>query len=168
MSQCTDLGASQFDEEPLLVPTTIIPRATERGVYETVREPDLRLNYLEGIESTISIRGSPLLEKYSRIECYGFPQDKPWLPPQVLRLLDKAKTGSITERELLKLMGSVAERASVHFQLHEGRFVAMTFHGRIVEVSDTRVGLLKKIQSRKQEESIFVWKIGSTAFSGRL
>jgi hypothetical protein len=122
------------------------------------------------MESTAPLRyGSLLLEDYSRsIESHGFPSDKPWLPPTALKLLGKLKTGSITEKEVLKLMDLVAERASAHFQLSEGKFVAMTFHGRIVEASDTRVGLLKKIQTRKQEESIFVWRIGSNAFSGRL
>jgi len=170
MSQCTALGISLSEEEQLQVGTTLLPRAIERGVHRIDRESDLGLTSLERMGSTIPLRYSaPLLEDYSRrIECRGFPSDRPWLPPNVLKLLGKLKTGSITEKEVLKLMDLVAERASAHFQLPEGKFVAMTFHGRIVEASDTRVGLLKKIQSRKQEESIFVWRIGSSAFSGRL
>jgi hypothetical protein len=65
-------------------------------------------------------------------------------------------------------MKLVAERASIHFQLSEGKFVAMTFDGQIVETSDTRIGLLKKIQGQRYREQIFVWKVDSDAFSGRL
>lgn len=88
----------------------------------------------------------------------------PWLPPRVKKLLEK---GPRTERDLVGLMKMIAERASIYFELSEGKLVAMTFHGQVVEVSDTRVGLLKKIQGRKYREQIFVWKIGSDAFSGR-
>jgi len=170
MSQCTFLGTSPFEEEEFPGRNSNAPRAIERGIYQIDRESGLRLDSLTGIESAITIRSSSLLlEDYSRrIECRAFPFDKPWLPPNALKLLDKLEMGSITEKEVLKLMDLVAERASAHFQLLEGKFVAMTFHGRVVEASDTRVGLLKKIQNRKQEESIFVWRIGSSAFSGRL
>jgi hypothetical protein len=170
MSQCTIPSISLSQEEQFIVATTMLPRAIERGVHRIDRESNLVLDSLGGMESTIPLRhGRLLLEDYSRrIECHGFPEDKPWLPPNALKLLGKLKMRSITEKEVLKLMDLVAERASVHFQLPKGKFVAMTFHGRIFEVSDTRVGLLKKIQNRKQEESIFVWRIGSSAFSGRL
>ena len=103
-----------------------------------------------------------------KIECIGFSFNNPWLPANALKLLNKSKKVPIAEKELVKLMELVAERASVHFQLTEGKFIAMTFHGRVVEVSDTRVGLLKKIQGQKYREQIFVWRIGSNAFSGRI
>lgn len=103
-----------------------------------------------------------------KIECTGFSFNEPWLPANALKLLNKLKKVPITEKELVKLMELVAQRASVHFQLTEGKFVAMTFHGQIVEVSGTRVGLLKKIQGQKYREQIFVYRIGSNAFSGRI
>jgi len=111
----------------------------------------------------LQLKGYPV-----KIEFTEFPFNIPWLPPNVFQLLNKLKKGSITETELVRLMELVAKRASDHFQLTEGKFVAMTFHGQIIEVSDTRVGLLKKIQSRKYQEQIFVWRIGSNAFSGRI
>lgn len=89
----------------------------------------------------------------------------PWLPPRVKKLLEKA---SRTERDLVGLMEMVAERASIYFELSEGKFVAMTFHGQIMEVADTRLGLLKKIHGRRYREQIFVWRVGSNTFSGRI
>ena len=103
-----------------------------------------------------------------KIECTGFSFNNPWLPTNAFKLLNKLKKAPIAEKELVKLMELVAQRASVHFQLTAGKFVAMTFHGRIVEVSDTRAGLLKKIQGQKYREQIFVWRIGANAFSGRI
>ena len=103
-----------------------------------------------------------------KIKGIGFPFNKPWLPPKVLKLLNKLKKSPITEKELVNLMELVAQRSSDHFQLEEGKFVAVTFHGKIVEVSTTRVGLLKKIQNKNYREEIFVWKTGAKAFSGRI
>ena len=105
---------------------------------------------------------------YEKIKPTGFSINDPWLPPNAVKLLNKIEKTSIAETELLRLMELIAERASIHFQLTKGRFVAMTFHGRVVEVSDSRVDLLKRIQGRKYSEQIFVWKIGSKAFSGRI
>lgn len=102
-----------------------------------------------------------------KIEFTGFFFDKPWLPSDALKVLKKLRRGPVSETELVKLMELVANRASVHFQLTEGKFFAMTFRGQIVEVSETRAGLLKEIQGRKFPEEIFVWRIGYNAFSGR-
>jgi hypothetical protein len=98
----------------------------------------------------------------------GFPLNYPWLPPNVSKLLKKSKHSPLSEREFVTLMDHVAQRASVHFRLSAGSYAAMTFGGRVVEVSDTRIDLLKKLQGRKFEEQIFVWRIGSDAFSGRI
>lgn len=97
-----------------------------------------------------------------------FPVDRPWLPKQAHEILEKLEKGPIAEKELITLMDLVADRATEHFQLKFGKFVALTFLGRIVEVSDTRIGLLKKIQSRKSAEEIFVWRVGFDSFSGRI
>ncbi len=102
-----------------------------------------------------------------KIQCTGFPINNPWLPPRTLKLLKKLRKGLFLEKDLLKLMAQVAERASLHFQLDEGKCVAMTFTGRIVESANTRIDLLKKIHGRKYGEQIFVWRIGSSVFSGR-
>lgn len=108
-----------------------------------------------------------LIDGYQKIEPEELPFDQPWLPPSVLRLLDKLKRRSITEQQFVNLIGKVAERASDHFQLEKGKFVALTFYGRVVEVSDTRVGLLKKLHIQPFQERVFVWRVGFTAFSGR-
>jgi len=109
-----------------------------------------------------------LKDHTDKIECTGFSFNNPWLPREALKLLNKLKKAPVREKELVQLMELVAQRATVHFQLTEGKFVAMTFHGQVVEVSDTRVGLLKKIQGKTYGEQIFVWRIGSNAFSGRI
>lgn len=102
-----------------------------------------------------------------RVELPEFPIDRPWLPQNAIGLLNKLRTGPITENELMKLIELVSDQATTHFQLKVGKFVATTFFGRIVEISDSRVGLLKKIQGRRFSEEIFVWKVGSDSFSGR-
>jgi hypothetical protein len=102
-----------------------------------------------------------------KIELPEFPIDRPWLPIPAVRIIDKLKKGPILEKELLTLMDIVAAQTIAHFQLQEGKFVALTYYGRIVEISETRIGLLKKIQDRKFTEEIFVWKVGSDTFSGR-
>ena len=103
-----------------------------------------------------------------KIEPPEFPVDRPWLPQQALKILNKLTKEPIAEKELIRLMDLVADRAIDHFQLKEGGFVALTFLGRIVEVSDTRIGLLREIQGHKFTEEIFVWRVGFRSFSGRL
>lgn len=113
-------------------------------------------------------RGLWLEEPSPKIETAGFSPNYPWLPPTALRLLDRLKSNPINQKELVSLMEIVADRATEHFQLTQGKFVALTFYGRVVEVSDTRVGLLKSLQGRKFSEQTFVWRIGFKAFSGRV
>jgi len=102
-----------------------------------------------------------------KIELPEFPVDRPWLPQRAVMIIDKLRKGPVSEKELMTLMELVAGQATTHFQLQCGKFVALTFSGRIAEVSDTRIGLLKKIQGRKFAEEIFVWKVGFDSFSGR-
>lgn len=103
-----------------------------------------------------------------KIKLSAFPIDRPWLPQEALKTIDKIRKGPVSEKELVALMEMVAEQATIHFQLRLGKFVASTFLGRIVEVSDSRVELLKKIQSRTFTEEIFVWRAGFNSFSGRI
>jgi len=103
-----------------------------------------------------------------KIEPPEFPVDRPWLPKQAHEILEKLKKGPIAEKELITLMELIADRAIEHFQLKEGGFIALTFLGRIVEVSDTRIGLLRKIHGHKFTEEIYVWRVGFRSFSGRL
>jgi hypothetical protein len=102
-----------------------------------------------------------------KVKLPEFPINRPWLPQQALTIIDKIRKGPVSEKQLLVLMDIVAEQAADHFQIQAGKFVASTFLGKIVEVAETRVGLLKKIQSRPFTEEIFVWRAGFKSFSGR-
>lgn len=151
-------------ERPLFAATM-----SERGIYESRRKQRIALGPSFDTGSGFFLGDGPFQWKdhVDKIECLGFSIDRPWLPANALKLLDKSKKRSISETETMKLMGLVAEQASLHFQLGDDKIVAMTFHGQIVEVSDTRVGLLKKIQGQKYREQIFVWRVGSDVLSGR-
>jgi len=148
-----------------LVPTTTIKQESYEFERKQRSRPDSSIDTRGGF---FLDRPLQLEDKHNKIKFNGFQFNNPWLPSKAYKLLDKMKKTPITERELVRLMKVVAERASVHFQLTNGEFVAMTFLGRIVEVSDTRVGLLKKIQGQKRREQIFVWRVGFDAFSGRI
>lgn len=166
----TPTEATIFKEKELMTERAFLPTTIEQENYEFAKSQRLRSDsYIDtgGIFflGDIAPQSKNILEK---IEPTGFLFNTPWLPPNAVKLLDKCKKGPITEKELVTLMELVAERAAEHFQLEVGKFVAITFHGCLVEVSDTRVGLLKKLQGRKHPEQIFVWRIGSNAFSGRL
>jgi hypothetical protein len=102
-----------------------------------------------------------------KLELTGFPVDRPWLPQSALTILNKLRKGPIPDKELVKLMELVAYEARSHFQLESGRFVALTFFGKVVEVSETRIDLLKKVQKRNFPEQVFVWRVGFSSFSGR-
>ena len=104
---------------------------------------------------------------HCKIELPEFPIDRPWLPQRAVIIIDKLRKGPVSEKELMTLMELIASQTTTHFQLQCGKFVALTFSGRVAEVSDTRIGLLKKIQGRKFAEEIFVWKVGFDSFSGR-
>lgn len=92
----------------------------------------------------------------------------PWLPPTALRLLQKSTRWQLSEKEAVKLMDIVAERAIDHYQLSQGKFVAITLSGKIAELADTKLELLKRVQGRRYSEQIFLWKVGSDSFSGRI
>ncbi len=165
-SEVTVFEERQFTtESPLLLATSI-----EQESYEFERQHLLKpdLSIATGHRPFLEDRPLRLRNHRDKIEFTDFHFNNPWLPPEALRLLNKLKKAPIRERELVRLMELVAERSSVHFQLSKEKFVAMTFHGQIVEASDTRIGLLRKIQGRKYQEEIFVWRIGSSTFSGRI
>lgn len=158
-------------KERLPIAERLLPRPTiDQQSYELEKKRHLRPKSSIDTGNGYSLGDEffKVKDHLDKIECTGFSFNNPWLPANALRLLNKLKKAPITEKELVKLMELVAQRASVHFQLTEGKFVAMTFHGQIVEVSDTRVDLLKKIHVQKYREQIFVYRIGSNAFSGRI
>lgn len=161
---------SVFDQDGFEVEPSKFQLTTRDQEDNKIRNDPLRLKPLVENENQWFFQGNRPLELkdcWDKIEPFSFSPNNPWLPPSALKLLSKMKEGYISENELVKLMETVAERATDHFGLSEGQFVALTFNGRVVEVSDTRVGLLKKLQSRNSN-SLFVWRIGFKAFSGRL
>lgn len=92
----------------------------------------------------------------------------PWLPPDARMLLQKSKKWQLSEKQAVKLMDIVAERAIEHYELPKGKYAAITLTGRIAELTDTKLELLKRLQGRSYSEQLFLWKIGSKSFSGRI
>ena len=88
--------------------------------------------------------------------------------PKALSIIDRIKKGRISESDATTLMQLVADQVIDHFNLQSGKYFASTFYGRIVEVANTPLELLKKLQGQTFEEEIFVWKVGADSFSGRL
>jgi len=124
------------------------------------------------LESAVGVQGFP--EEALQLRTFPVKLKEfgsftgPWLPPTVLRLLQKAKTQLLSEKEAVKLMDIVAQRAIDHFQLPKGRFVAITLSGKIAEAAETKLELLKRVQGRRYPEQIFLWKVGFDSFSGRI
>ena len=162
--------ATGCEESELALGSPLFPLATAEQESRHDQNEPLRLDSVADTRDWFLPREGivEFKDQLRKIELGGFSPNCPWLQPAVLRLLEKTRKGPITEKEMVTLMQLVAERASDHFRLEQGKFVAMTFHGRIVEVSDTRVGLLKKMQGRRCEEQVFLWRIGFNAFSGRI
>jgi hypothetical protein len=148
----TSVSSTEMDEERIDLPEI---RSGSETTIETINLFDFREQKME--------TGSCL----DKLELPDFPIDRPWLPQSALTILSKLKKGPISEKELVKLMELVAHEATSHFRLESGKFVGLTFFGKVVEVSDTRVDLLRKIQKRNFPEQVFVWRVGFNSFSGR-
>lgn len=163
-------SAAEVFQESQIIHLSFPATAIEQERDEFKKKERLGLETIIDSESLFSpVSEQFQLKHYSdKIDSPGFLLNTPWLPPNAHKLLNKLKKGPITEGDLVRLMELVAERAAEHFRLDKGKFVAMTLYGRVVEVSDTRTDLLKKIQSRKYKEQIFVWRVGFDFFSGRI
>lgn len=126
-------------------------------------EPDIS-SHLNLIPESLSTQLDAIKVRNGGVEAFS----RPWLPPSVKKLLEKAKKARLSTSEMIRLMETIADRTIEHFDLPAGMFAAITFSGKITEVADKRLDLLKKIHGRKYEEEIFVWRIGSETFSGRI
>jgi hypothetical protein len=170
MAFSTQPGAAEFEEKEFVPSHSSTPMTAAEQAGKQQENEQLKVSATIDTEELrlIKDRGIWVKEPSLKIETTGFSPNYPWLPPTALRLLDKLKLNPINQKELVSLMETVADRATEHFQLTQGKFVALTFYGRVVEVSDTRVGLLKSMQGRKFSEQTFVWRIGFKAFSGRI
>jgi len=93
---------------------------------------------------------------------------RPWLPQKAKELLQRLSRGRVHESELIELMDIVADRVIEHFDLAEGDFVAISLSGKIAEIADSKLDLLRRIQGVNYPEPIFLWKVGSPSFSGRI
>lgn len=150
------------------------PTVSEPLHQKTIEEEDLKpqpprvLEHEEPSEiREIFVDRTPLLQTY-RVKLEGIDSfTGPWLPPNAVKLLDKSKISELSPKECVKLMDILAERATEHFQLQLGKFVAITLSGKIAELADTKLELLRRVQKRKFPEQIFLWKVGSDSFSGR-
>jgi hypothetical protein len=169
MSLPVPSDVEEFEEPRLFVEGSLIP-STAMDREDNLQKTRLRLDVTINANDVFPQRKHmlELHDGFEKIRPARFSFNHPWLPQKARELLNKSKRGPLTQKELIALMKLVSEQATVHFRLDEGKYVAMTFYGRIVEVSETRVGLLKKLQDLKPKEQVFLWRIGFSAFSGRL
>lgn len=81
---------------------------------------------------TLALSSAVSLEALGLGVTYFDTLSRPWLPPKAKDLLQKLRKGRISESKLIKLMEIVADRVIEHFDLPKGKFVAITFSGKIV------------------------------------
>jgi hypothetical protein len=159
----------EFKEPWLFIEDSLAsPTAMDRE--DNLRKAKLRIDVFSNT-SDMFLQRKHMLEVhdgFEKVRPTRFSFTRPWLPQKARQLLSKSKRGPLTQEELVTVMKLVREQATVHFRLDEGKYVAMTFYGRVVEVSETRVGLLKKLQDLKPKEQVFLCRVGFSAFSGRL
>lgn len=141
-------------------PNPISSVSLDQGLQAT-NNLDVRLTDEENVNLWIG-------DSQCRLNLPEFPIDRPWLPPKALSIIDKINKGSISENDATSLMQLVADQVIDHFKLQSGKYFASTLLGHIVEIADTHLELLKKLQGQTFEGEIFVWKVGADSFSGRL
>lgn len=91
---------------------------------------------------------------------------RPYLPPKVTKILKKWATRPINDKEALKVMNDIAKIAIDFYNVHEAKYIAVSFDGRIVESADSSFDLLMKIQGRQSPIKTFVWHVGSDVIAG--
>jgi len=91
---------------------------------------------------------------------------RPYLPPNVTKMLRKWAANPLTDKQATKVMKDIAEIAVDFYDIQEGKYVAIGFDGRVVESASSSFDLLMKIQGRQLPIKTFVWHVGSDAFAG--
>ena len=91
---------------------------------------------------------------------------RPWLPPRLIQKLDSLRRIQPKRKEMVELIEEIAKISIDFYQVKPGTFIAMKFDGRIVDSSDTQIGLLLRIQGKKFDTPVIVWEVGSESFSG--
>lgn len=93
-------------------------------------------------------------------------QRRPYLPPSITKMLEKGAKRPLTSKQAVKLMKEIAEITIDFYNIHEGKFLAIGFDGRVVDSANSSFDLLMKMQGRQIPIQTFVWHVGSDAFSG--
>lgn len=122
---------------------------------------DLKLEIPVNLKKPGSLKG---FYQKNRYELNG--SVRPYLPPNVTKMLGKWATRPLTNKQAIKVMKDIAEIAVDFYDIQEGKYVAIGFDGRIVESASSSFDLLMKIQGRKLPIKTFVWHVGSDAFAG--
>jgi hypothetical protein len=115
-------------------------------------------------ENNWSIADQPFLDK----EYSLFGQPQPWLPPDIIKLLQIGKKRKLSNKQMTYLFNKIAKISIEFYKIQSGKFVAFYFNGRIVEIAENSIDLLAKIEKQGYKKQIFVWKVGSDVYSGWL
>jgi len=114
-----------------------------------------------------SVRG-PSIRPLQRDLEFLLDFDRPWLPPEAHRLIQKMRKSPLSEKEAVNLMKILAERIIEHYGFEEGECLAISFGGRLIESASSRIDLLRKLQGAPYSENVFVWEVGTEALAGWL
>lgn len=132
--------------------------------------PDHPINSVVDTEEILTteptLKDQALFQKEEMLRLGFNSQPRPWFSPALLQKLDKARKGVLKKEEFVDLIEQIAKISVDFYQVEFGRAIAVKFDGRIVEYADTEIDLLLKIQGKKFDIPIFVWKVGSESFSG--
>ncbi|MCL2172522.1 MAG: hypothetical protein LBH62_03495 [Nitrososphaerota archaeon] len=94
-------------------------------------------------------------------------QQTPWFTPTLKEKIEKAQRHQLTNPECAKVLQEIAELSTNFYPVKFGQCIAIKlFTGEIVETSEKELDLLKKLQGKKFDSPIFVWKVGSSSFAG--
>lgn len=113
-----------------------------------------------------ALKGQVSFQKEERLRLGFNSRPRPWFSPALLQKLDRMRKGVLKREELVDLVEEMAKTCADFYQVEFGRVIAVKFDGRIVESADTEIDLLLKVQGKKFDMPIFVWKVGSESFSG--
>jgi len=144
--------------------------STDRPEEESVLGSERPINSVSVIEdipaTKPALKGLVSFQKDETLRFVFNSQPRPWFSPALLRKLDKIGKGVLKREEFVDLIEQIAEICADFYQIEPGRVIAVKFDGHIVESADTEIDLLLKIQGKKFDVPIFVWKVGSESFSG--
>jgi hypothetical protein len=128
------------------------------------------INSVSDIEEILAtkpaLKDQVSFQKEERLQLGFNSQPRPWFSPALLQKLDKIGKGVLKREELVGLIEQIAKICADFYQVESGRVIAVKFDGRIIESADTEIDLLLKVQGKKFDMPIFVWKVGSESFSG--